>query len=195
MTESEMNQHMLLASNSRDILLYPATASSVPAGMVTVATPITVINRGTPQYKEDIHGVLVASINISSLITKYVLPILRSRDQDERRGNTQITFGIACSKNVGVVPEQPARPTPGVNNFGVTYPRILTNTTDPEVMNALKLGWKIGKLAKIAFCQDDFLKKNQNTRITSNSLKKPWVNPTCGLACPCVACPLWMERR
>jgi hypothetical protein len=151
-TESEKNQHLLLQSAVRHQIFYPVSVSSVPAGVVTLDTPIAVLNSGTPQYKDAIHGSLVTSININSLVNKYMLPIFRDPVLN-RRGNFQITFGIAGSQNVG----PPADPTA---NFGVTVPRVLANTFDREVLNALQVGWEIGKLIKVPFCQDHFLKEN-----------------------------------
>jgi hypothetical protein len=122
--------------------------------MVSVESPVVVINSGTPEYGRMGMDELVSSINIMSLVNKFI-PNLDG-PVDPVRGNIQKFFGIAGCQNVGVAVSEELI----VKHYGVTMPRVLEGSEDVNVCHALRVGWKIGKLAQIIFCQPFFLVGN-----------------------------------
>jgi hypothetical protein len=103
------------------------------------------------------YGSLVDKIDITALVSTYVMPMLASKGKSSRRGNIQKSFGIAGGQCVAV-PEDVELTEKG---FGTTEPRVLSDTlADINVIKAMAVGWEIGKLTKVPFCQDDFLCNN-----------------------------------
>jgi hypothetical protein len=133
--------------------MYPANKSHVPHGLVTMKEPIAVINRGTAEYQQMGMEELVVSIKIQDLVNKY---INLEAPKDPTRGNIHRFFGIAGCQNLGVAKTDKLI----LDYCGVTMPRVLEGSDHPDVCHALQVGWKIGKLAKVPFCQDSFLKDN-----------------------------------
>jgi hypothetical protein len=102
---------------------------------------------------------LLKALDIDALVDAHVHPKMQNtkRLHDSLRGNIQVSFGIAGGQNVGA----PLDPAAIKRQYGATQPRILNYTTeDRNVASALEIGWKIGKVAKVPFCQEGFLLQN-----------------------------------
>jgi hypothetical protein len=159
-TESTVQHQHSTVFNAGDIqhIDYKFGVTRVPQGNINVDNPVCVIHQGSPQFEESAR--LLKAIDIDALVNTHVRPRMKTTNglqQDSLRGNIQVSFGIAGGQNVG----SPLDPAAIKRHYGATQPRILKYTTeDPNVASALEVGWKIGKVAKIPFCQDGFILQN-----------------------------------
>jgi hypothetical protein len=140
--------------------MYPAIKSTVPSsGLVCSEFPICVLNKGTAEFSKVQHELepLIRHLRLHDLVCKY---LLSDNKEISVRGNFQVSFGISCGKCVGPPTEEAMM----LKYSGVSMPRLLKNTNKPEIMNVLQLGWKIGQLAGVDFCQNDYLSRHPEHR-------------------------------
>ena len=123
-----------------------------PQGIVTHKDPVASFNSGTPSY--DCLGIqaLVDSMDLPGLASRF-LANSRKREKDQR-GNFQIGFGLASCVNVA----PPTEPKLLLKYRGVSVPRLLVNTKEEEVLQAMRCGFQIGRLVGVRYCQDGFFK-------------------------------------
>jgi hypothetical protein len=142
-TLAEHRQATTTASNLKHVS-YDANLSYLPDGFVSLGFPVTVINKGTALYEQLRMDDLVNSIQIMPLVAKFLSPIMKD-PVCSPRGNIHRFFGLAGSQNVGGAGTSKLI----LKHYGVTMPRVLKDSTDPDIRLALQVGWKIGREAKI----------------------------------------------
>jgi hypothetical protein len=146
-------------------MVYWAKESFVPhGGLVTQGCPVAVLNKGSPEFDDNaaLHE-LLKSLQVMSLIETYLFPSLQKQtcNNDNTRGNIMLVYGITSSQCVGT----PLSDELIEAFFGVNTPRMLEGTFDPLVSGAMTVGWEIGKLLGVNFCQDEFLANNQEYEV------------------------------
>jgi hypothetical protein len=139
--ESEtMREYLALIGNKNHSsvrhVTHPVSSSSIPT--LTAKHPIATINSGTSLYQSMRMDQLVSKLDIPGLVQEY---LARGQGCIDYRGNRRVHFGIAGQQNVGPPPTKSFV----LEYYGVSMPRLLTNTSDPAVLNALQVGWEIGQ--------------------------------------------------
>jgi hypothetical protein len=132
-THSSVHHVTHLASNS----FIPCTEDTV-----NLKYPIATINSGTSLYQSMGMDQLVSKLDILGLAQKY---LANGGGCSDYRGNRRVHFGISGQQNVGLPPTKALV----LEYYGVSMPRLLSNTEDPAVLNALHVGWEIGQAAGI----------------------------------------------
>lgn len=144
-----------------DDKVYPADTSFMPETPLSFQSPVRTLNEGTLLYKEAGMEALLKELDIPGLYHNHRHKNPKKGSKvDKNRGNFQKNFGVACGQNVGV-----SNTDEDTLKFsGCTHPRVLDSSDDPKVRRAFDIGWQIGKIMGIDYCQDGYMDKNEWAR-------------------------------
>jgi hypothetical protein len=156
--------------------VYPIMQSYMVKDGLSMDNPIVTVNGRTEAYISRGMNLLVEKLNIQELFDSY---LSNCSCLDKSRGNTQKNFGLSGQQNVGASLSENTL----LSHYGATSPRVLSNSMDPAIVNAFKVGMEIGSIVGINFCRQQPQESNsiESNLLLVRQLLKSDVNIWAGL--------------